>query len=85
VSTRIEVRRHQARRSTTNLTRGSGQEDAPEQDREDRRGGCCSPARGNLAGVLCRFAVLHRAIPQWPGDELEGMQREKRAEASGYL
>jgi hypothetical protein len=47
-----------------------------------RRG---SLARGNLAGDLCRFAVLRRAIPRWPGDELEGEQREKGAEALGYL
>jgi hypothetical protein len=47
-----------------------------------RRG---SLARGNLAGDLCRFAVLRRAIPRRPGDELEGKQREKGAEALGYL
>jgi hypothetical protein len=44
-----------------------------------------SLAAANLAGDLCRFAVLRRAIPRRPGDELEEKQRGRRAEASGYL
>jgi hypothetical protein len=58
---------------------GRGEEDMKEMG---RRG---SLARGNLAGYLCRFVVLRRAIPWRPGDELGGKQREKGAEALGYL
>jgi hypothetical protein len=44
-----------------------------------------SPWVPNLAGDIFRFAVLRQAIPRRPGDELERKQRERRAEALGYL
>jgi hypothetical protein len=62
-------------------------EGAPERGGGDRGE---EEARGSLAasepaGEACRFAVLRRAIPQRPGDELEGKQREKGAKELGYL
>jgi hypothetical protein len=55
---------------------------AGDRGEEEARG---SLARSESTGDLCRFAVFRRAIPRRPGEELEGKQREKGAEALGYL
>jgi hypothetical protein len=36
-------------------------------------------------GGVCREAEVWRAIPRWPCDDLEERQREKGADAGGYL
>jgi hypothetical protein len=68
-------------------SKGKRQRGAPERGGGDRgeeevRG---SLASSNSTGDACRIVVLRRAISRRPGDEIEGKQREKGAEALGYL
>jgi hypothetical protein len=64
------------------MSEGAPEREGGDRVEEEARG---SLARSKSTGDLCRFAVLHRAIPQRPSDELEGKQREKGAEELGYL